>query len=105
MSYPEHYRYVTQKARLLHTDSEKDFLRDIDPDGFECIPKSMFDDSESILTPELEMLWHDVSQVYTQAERCHKKQKDEQAWTEVVRRMLSSSGMGNLNDMIDLDNV
>ena len=65
----------------------------------------MFDDSETIMTHEMERLWDRIHKIYLTAERNHNHRKDESAWIDLVRKMLEISGMGGIEDMVEVDSV
>ena len=83
----------------------KEPLRKADPDGFDSIPQHVFDDTIVELTRDLEKLWEGIQDVYLEAERCHNLRKDENAWLEVVRAMFKISGMGTIQDMVEVISV
>jgi hypothetical protein len=80
-------------------------LQAADPDGYEDIPRTVFDESRTDMTPDLEDRWKQIEAIHSEAERCQHYQKDENAWTEVVRLVLKAAGVAAPMDMLEINNV
>jgi hypothetical protein len=80
-------------------------MQELDADGFDSLQPHMFDDAATTLTKEIEDLWEKVHNIYLEAERCHNHHKDESAWVELVRNMLKISGIGRVEDMLEINSV
>ncbi|KIV89067.1 hypothetical protein PV10_08678 [Exophiala mesophila] len=76
-----------------------------DPNGFENIQPHMFDESAAVWNDELSQVWNHVHGIYKQAERCHNYHKNKEAWVQLVRHMLTLSGVGWLNGMVEINSV
>ncbi|KAK5215851.1 hypothetical protein LTR96_011323 [Exophiala xenobiotica] len=48
----------------------EDPLRAADPEGYEDIPKTMFDESRTDMTADLQDRWNQIEAIYSEAERC-----------------------------------
>lgn len=57
------------------------------------------------MTKELEGMWQRLDSVYVEAERCQKHHEDESAWIKVVCAMLGIAGIGDTNDMLEINSV
>lgn len=65
----------------------------------------MFDDCAETLTNDHKDLWKRVHSIYIEAERCQNHHKDENAWVEIVRSVLRAAGLGNPEDMLEINSV
>jgi hypothetical protein len=90
---------------LLLTIKLKAYLQAADPEGFEDLPRSMFDESETEMSQDLENRSKQIENIYSEAERCQKYHKDENAWNEVVRLVLRAAGVDAPTDMLEINNV
>lgn len=58
-------------------------LRETDPDAFDDLPSTVFDESQIENTTDIEHLWPDVKRIHDSAKRCLDRRKDESAWTRI----------------------
>lgn len=81
-----------------------DRLRAADPDGFDSIPVTAFNDDTNMSAEAIDKLWETVRSIYTEAERCNNHHKDENAWVEVVRSVWKAA-LGPFSNILEINSI